>query len=265
MELQRRVDDLAREGLGLVAISYDAPATLKRFAASRGITFPLISDSGSEIIKRYGLLNTTAVPGSRFYGIPFPGTFIVDRAGVVRSRHFEAAYQERNTVASLLVARGSDARGPAMSAETPHLTIKAAISDDVVAPGERVSLVFDVTPKPRMHVYAPGGHSYQVIRVTIGDQPWLRAHPLTYPPSEIYPFVPLDERVEVYQKPFRLIQEVTVLATDDAQKTLSGVREVTITGRVDYQACDDKLCYSPQTVPVKWVLPLRPIDRRPPG
>jgi peroxiredoxin len=41
-------------------------------------TFPLLSDSGSEVIKQYGILNTTVAPNTPTYGIPFPGMFIVD-------------------------------------------------------------------------------------------------------------------------------------------------------------------------------------------
>jgi hypothetical protein len=37
VELQGRVEELQRQGLGLVAISYDAPETLKAFSAARGI------------------------------------------------------------------------------------------------------------------------------------------------------------------------------------------------------------------------------------
>jgi len=265
VELQGRVDELKRQGLGLIAISYDSPEVLKQFAASRGITFPLVSDEGSAIIKRYGLLNSTVQPGTRTYGIPFPGTFIVDPKGVVVSRHFEAAYQERNTVASLLVRQGTTPFGPAMTAETPHLRVTAAVSDEQVAVGERVSLVFDIEPRPGMHVYAPGRHTYQVVRVSLDTQPWLRASATMYPPSEIYHFKPLDERVEVYQAPFRLVQDVTILATQEVQKMLAEQSGVTITGRLEYQACDDKLCYSPQTVPVSWKLSLKPLDRRPPG
>jgi hypothetical protein len=88
---------------------------------------------------------------------------------------------------------------------------------------------------------------------------------MTYPASEIYHFKPLDERVEVYQRAFRLVQDVTVLATSEAQKLLSTQQTVTVTGRFEYQACDDTLCYSPQSVPVSWELPLKPLDRRPPG
>ena len=235
-----------QQGLGLVAISYDAPEVLKKFADSRGITFPLISDRGSAIIKRFGLLNTTVAPGTATYGIPFPGTFIVDRRGIVRSRHFEDAYQERNTAASLLVAQGVTPFGPATTAETPHLTLTAAISDAEVAPGERVSLVFD---DPAAAAACTSTRRASIPTRSCGSsldaQPWLRTHEVTYPPSEIYHFKPLDERVEVYQKPFRLVQDVTILATR-AQKLVASQSELTITGALEYQACDDKVCYTPQ-------------------
>ena len=114
MELQRRVTDLERQGLGLAVITYDPVTTLKRFAGERGLTFPLLSDQGSAVIRRYGLLNTTVAPDSRAFGIPHPGTFMLDTKGVVTARYFEAAYQERNTVESILVREGrSVGSGPA--------------------------------------------------------------------------------------------------------------------------------------------------------
>ena len=50
--------ELQTKGLGLAAISYDPVETLAAFSRQRGITFPLLSDAGSETIKRYGILNT---------------------------------------------------------------------------------------------------------------------------------------------------------------------------------------------------------------
>jgi hypothetical protein len=41
------------------------------------------------------------------YGIPFPGTFLIDRAGEVTSRFFEEAYQERNTISTIMIALGN--------------------------------------------------------------------------------------------------------------------------------------------------------------
>ena len=110
MELQGRYADITRQGLGLVAISYDSPDTLRKFTGSRGITFPLVSDPGSAIIRRYGLLNDTVDPKSPTYGIPHPGTFILDRRGVVQSRFFEDAYQERFTAATILATIGAGPR-----------------------------------------------------------------------------------------------------------------------------------------------------------
>jgi hypothetical protein len=261
VELQRQYEDLQRRGIGLAAISYDSTATLKKFAAARGITFPLIADANSAIIKRYGIFNTTVEPGSRSYGIPFPGTFMLDAKGVVRTRYFEDAYQERNTAASILVREGATATGPLTTAETRHLRIAASLSDDEVAPGERLTIVYEITPERGMHLYAPGKHDYQVINVALDPQTWLKAHPLSYPASEIYHFKPLDERVAVFMKPFRLMQDITILATPDVQKLLANEKSLTITGRVNYQACDDAVCYNPASVPLRWTVSLRPIIR----
>ena len=266
MELQSRYEDLKKQGLGLIAVSYDSPATLKQFATSRHITFPMVSDPGSAIIRRYGLLNDTLDPKTRFYGVPHPGTFMLDAKGIVVSRFFEDAYQERSTVNSILMKQADPKALPnAMRSETAHLNVQTSISDTVVAPGKRVSLVFDVTPKRHMHVYAPGKHPYQVIAVKIDPQPWLKTSALVYPPSEIFFFKELNEKVETYGKAFRLVQDVTILATPDVQKQLSGTPAVTLTGRLEYQACDDKVCYAPTSIPVNFTLTVKELDRKPAG
>jgi cytochrome oxidase Cu insertion factor (SCO1/SenC/PrrC family) len=46
-ELQTRTVDLAKSGIGLAAVSYDAVPILADFSKRRGITFPLLSDPGS--------------------------------------------------------------------------------------------------------------------------------------------------------------------------------------------------------------------------
>ena len=105
----------------------------------------MISDTGSAVIRKYGLLNETVDPKSRSYGIPHPGTLIVDRKGVVQSRFFEDAYQERYTAATILRTLGAGVGGSAMATNTPHLSMTASISDTVAAPGERLSVTVTVT------------------------------------------------------------------------------------------------------------------------
>jgi hypothetical protein len=265
VELQGRYNEITAQGLGLVSISYDPPETLKKFADSRGITFPLLSDPGSTIIRRYGLLNETVDPKTRAYGIPHPGTFILDARGVVVSRFFEDAYQERYTASTILATIGATPSGATVARSTGHLSMSATISDSVAAPGHRLSIVVDVTPGPRMHVYAPGRHDYQVVKLSLDPQVWLKTHDTVYPASEIYHFAPLDERVEVYSKRFRLQRDVTLLATPEMQKLLGGMPSVTITGALEYQACDDTVCFNPSRVPLSFTVALKALDRAPAG
>ena len=42
---------------------------------------------------------------SRAFGVPYPGTFVVDAKRSVTSRYFEERYQERNTSASIIVRK----------------------------------------------------------------------------------------------------------------------------------------------------------------
>ena len=87
---------------------------------------------------------------------------------------------------------------------------------------------------------------------------------MIYPASEIYHFKPLNERVEVFIRPFRLRRDVTLLATQEAQKMLAGMTSVTVTGSLEYQACDDKVCFNPSRIPVSFVVKLKELDRRTP-
>jgi hypothetical protein len=244
----------------VVGVSYDPVETLASFAKARGIMFPLLSDKGSAIIRQYGLFNETIEVNTRPYGVPHPGTFVLDPARKVTARYFEPAYQERNTAASIIVRQGGAGRGPTLTAANAHLSIKAVLSDDTVAPGSRITLAVDVTPARNIHVYAPGAE-YQVIGLKLDADPLLVTHPTEYPRSETYHFKPLNETVPVFQKPFRLTQDVTVAATRDAQKTLAGRQTLALSGKLEYQACDDSVCFRPTAIPFKFELKVKSLDR----
>lgn len=259
--LQDQLSQLTEQGLGVAVITHDPTAVMADFARRRGITFPLLSDPGSETIKTYGILNTTLAADNNNYGIPFPGTFVIDRDGRVTQRFFEEAFQERQTVSTIMLALGSAAAPTAATrVETDHLDITTYMSDEVVAPGHLFSLVFDVTPKPGLHVYAPGAADYRIINFSMDPNPVVTMRPIEYPESEIYHFEPLDERVPVFQEPFRLVQTMSVDASRETRTALEGVESVTISGTLEYQACDDLVCYNPQSIPVSHDVPLRQLD-----
>ncbi|MBI2462365.1 MAG: peroxiredoxin family protein [Candidatus Rokubacteria bacterium] len=64
-------------GAEILGVSSDAPAKHRQFQAKLGLPFPLLSDEKRQVIRRYGVLDTTWNLAKRSY-------FIIDRQGVVR-------------------------------------------------------------------------------------------------------------------------------------------------------------------------------------
>lgn len=146
---------------------------------------------------------------------------------------------------------GADARAASVQ-ETDHLTIKTSTKNTAAAPGGRLSLWLDIAPKEKMHVYAPGQKTYIPVSITLTPDAAIKARPPIFPPAEKYFFKPLNETQQVYSKPFRVVQEVTLASALDLFKGST----LTIAGTVRYQACDDAVCYLPKSVPVVWTVPL---------
>lgn len=133
--------------------------------------------------------------------------------------------------------------------DTPHLQLKTSASAEAVAPAGKVTLQVDVTPKAKMHVYAPGQDGYIPIQLTLLDTPGITAAKAKYPAGEKYVMPALNETQLVYAKPFRITQQLTLKSPPSGP--------VTIKGSVRYQACDDTICYLPKTVPVEWMVTVR--------
>ena len=127
-----------------------------------------------------------------------------------------------------------------------HATILPSPTEVNGAAGAKLALFVDVTPKPGIHVYAPGSRDYIPITVKLNAQPEIKAGKVAYPKSETMTFA--DEKVPVFQKPFRLTQDVTL---DKSAKTGS---TVTVSGTVNYQACDDRVCYPPESSLIAWTV-----------
>lgn len=45
--------------------------------------------------------------------------------------------------------------------------------------------------------------------------------------------------------------------TSTAQAALRGTESLTIAGSLDYQACDDTVCFNPVSVPLTWTVILK--------
>lgn len=262
MELERGQAALRERGLGLAAVSYDSVAVLESFAARRGISFPLLSDPGSAIIRRFGLLNPAHPEGEFGHGVPYPGTFVTDAAGIVRERHFEDAYTDRRSVASLLVLAGADAEAERTLTRTDLFELATAASDAEVVPGRRVTLVLELALAPGLHAYAPGAAEYRALSLRLDRHELAELHAPVLPASRDFYFAPLDETVPVFEGRVRIRQDVTFADGRGFQGFFArGETSLALTGTLDYQLCSDKVCYPPASLPVRWQFRVAPLDR----
>jgi peroxiredoxin len=268
IELQGHLAELRRLGMNVIAISRDSQAILAEFASRHRITFPLLSDADSTVIKRYGVLDASVAPtrteqsgGPPYYGVPYRGTITINRDRRVTSTNFQKTWQEHTTMASVLLRLGDSIDVPATAITAPNLEMKSYTTDAAVAPGAHFLLVLDLRPDQKIHVYAPGNPSYIPIALTIQKQPGVVVSPAPpMPKAEDFFFKPLNEHVAVYRRPFRITREVMIDPSRQGQAALNGAKNVTINGTVTYQACDDTTCYTPKDVPLSWAVDIRPLD-----
>lgn len=141
---------------------------------------------------------------------------------------------------------------------TKHLSVTTSASSDAVAPGARVSLVVAITPKPDMHVYAPGQKDFIPVSLTLAANDAVKAEAARFPSAEKLNVKDLGETHLVYSRPFRIVQDVTI-AKSRTLVNRSGARgsSLTVKGTLKYQACDTSICYAPVSVPVTWTLALQ--------
>jgi DsbC/DsbD-like thiol-disulfide interchange protein len=155
---------------------------------------------------------------------------------------------------SIAAAAGSQAATqslkPETSIETRHLRATISTSPPEAAAGTKLSLFVDISPKPNMHVYAPGQKDYITVALSLDKDDRITAGPPKFPPPEKLFFEPLQETQLVYSHPFRIVQPISIVQPP-RDETL------TLKGTLRYQACDDAVCYIPATVPLTWSVKLK--------
>ena len=251
-QLEEERSGYENQGLKVVGISYDSIDILKTFEQRVGIGYRMLSDSGSKIIGEYGILNTDVPPDNERYGIPHPGTFIIDANGVIVSKYFEQNFRERFTPATILTREFGDAGGTETEIRTEHFTMTARLSQDLAARGNRISILLAIDLPDRMHLYAPGVEGYRPVALNIDSHPGVTLRPTEFPESEILYLEAIDESVPVYHDTVRLTRDFILGQTEAAQ--------IELTGSLSYQACNDEICFLPTEVPISFTLNVGDLD-----
>jgi DsbC/DsbD-like thiol-disulfide interchange protein len=153
---------------------------------------------------------------------------------------------------AILALFASILAGAPVTKVTKQLDLTLSASTESIAAGQRVSLVLDLSLHPKMHVYAPGVEHYMPISWEIAPSDAAKAQAVSWPKSNKLRLEAIDETVPVYTDEFRVARDI-VFAPDAKLKMLVDDKgEVTIHGTLKYQACDDRMCYIPVSVPLDW-------------
>lgn len=235
---------------------------MKYFADRRKIEFPLLADPDSKVLRAYQVLNVEAA--GQYKGMARPGYFFIDTHGVIREKFFEAKYRERlsgnNVIARLFPELGQEVQD---TVEAPHLQLTVEQSDRTGFPGNNITLTAEVRLPPDVHVYAPGTKGYKPINLVIEPTAGMQLKPVVYPSSKILYLPAIKERVPVFEGTFRISQDLQVATAADFSNSLGAEgKTLTISGKLEYQACDSKICFLPTSVPVQWQLQVLPLDRQ---
>lgn len=92
--MQSDLKALTDAGVVVVGVSYDSVEVLDKFAKKEKIGFALLSDPEHKTIAAYGLTNKEAK--GKIEGVPYPGTMILDKDGVIRAKLFFDGYKDRH-------------------------------------------------------------------------------------------------------------------------------------------------------------------------
>ena len=255
VELQRVLPELEAAGYCLYAISYDTQGELRNFADKHGIRYPLLSDVGSVVIKRYGILNTLISPdepGHRWHGIPFPGAYVTDESGVVVRKFFNqhhAIRESGETLRDQLLGRISEnaaSAGVTLSEDDIDVTVflrepnlKLEIASTIYC---RIKL------PPRLHIYAePVPDGFVATRVEIAPTRGLAYRLSDHTrPARVYDMPSLGMRFNVFTGVVDIGIPVTLTSELVKLGHAREVDSVPIDVKINYQACDDTTCLQPR-------------------
>jgi peroxiredoxin len=268
VELQQVLPELHAAGYRPYAISNDTVERLADFAGRNGITYSLLSDEDSAVIKRFGIMNTLIQPGEgkhmRWYGIPYPGTYITDSAGLIVRKEFHQHHARRASGRTLLyLATGiepdidTDAVDVRATVEGSVVNLDAALLDPTLRLEVLSTLVCRVRVADGFHLYAAGAPdafmpatlTVEGAGIRVGAPSWPEPHRLDMPLMG-------GEAVPVWEGDVTVTIPVT--ATSDLIRLGHGldVSEAVLDLRLNFQACNDDTCMMPDHLQTRLTVPL---------
>ncbi|QKW38673.1 thioredoxin-dependent thiol peroxidase [Actinomadura sp. NAK00032] len=87
VDFEGSLAELEAGGVTVVGVSPDKPAKLAKFREKEGLTFPLLSDPDTEVLKAYGAYGEKKLYGKVVVGV-IRSTFVIDADGKVEKAYY---------------------------------------------------------------------------------------------------------------------------------------------------------------------------------
>ena len=244
---------LEKNGVRIAAISYDAQQTLAEFARKHAIGFPLLSDAGSETIRRIGIFNSNMAPGLRSYGVPHPVEFLVAPDGTVVRKYFVTNYQHRVAGSAVALREFGTVNpdAPTVTLESGALAVQIGFPSAKAFAGQELAFFARFALQPGWHIYGePLPSGYTTTAITF-EGPSVADQRLELPPAEMRNIPSLGETLPLYSGSFQAIGTL-VLRHPLPEGSL------VLPGCVSFQQCSETVCEPPQSLPFELALTLEP-------
>jgi len=243
--------------VNLASISYDSQEILRRFANAYRLTYPLLSDVGSVVIKKFGILNPNVPPDvAPFYGMPFPGQYLIGPNGIVREKFFLPDYQTRVSASHVLLKNHGGSVGEnATTTQAEELRVTLRLSDTRSFAGQQLGFDVEFALKPGWHIYGgPLPENYRETSLKF-DQELVANQSLDFHKPTPVEFEALGETLPVYEGTFKAVGQLLL-----KRQIKPGEHKLRAT--LLFQLCSRDTCKIPQSVCFE--LPIR-IDAYVPG
>ena len=218
---------------------------LRDFAASHSISYPLLSDERSAVIQEFGILNTNIPEGHDWFGVPYPGTYLIGQDGVVIDKSFEVKHGVRESANDMLregfAARDVD-HGEAREVTTTHLSARAYFASRTIRPGQLTVLTVEISIAEGVHVNPrPLPAGYTPMELTMEGDQGLVLETVDYPEPQMMVLEALRETLPVYTREIELKARCRSVTKGEEGP-------ISINVQLNYQACDDRECFLPENL-----------------
>lgn len=291
VQLQRDYAALKQSGYGLAAISYDSAAVLKDFATRKGIEFPLLGDHESSVIRAFGVVNREFRKGMQVdvqtekvylsslgnvpvYGLAYPAVFVIGPDRKVAWRFVSESAELRLTGSAILErAVGVNIDAYRSAAQGNAVKVSATATTTAAGLGNRLTVGVEIAMPKGFHVYSPeAGKEYRSLAWRMNPSQCWSIGEAVYPAAQWRKLAFSEEKLPVYEGTMRLTRELIVqpaIRADDPsvfdlfRKTcLDAQSQISASGVLEMQACDDRQCFPPKSIPLAWKFKFIAPDRQ---